>query len=251
MSKRKEKQRKNRSVAQSTRRRFQKKYLQYKSGKASNNIVHFKKLLNSIRFLKIVLYCRVSRCWQKKNGNLNDQEKYLRRKIRKYEKKYKVKIDIVAVFNEVASGGKNDRKWLIAAADTAKKLGVVLLAESTCRFIRNKDYHSSLNPDILPTIDEYEALVSATKGVTLATIMHPNATWKKVKAYHTKRGQRSKNKRGGRPKVNKSGYKKKRRLEELPIVLRLRKKGVSWGKIFALTKIPKTTSADWVKKYRK
>lgn len=219
--------------------------------KASDYIIHFKKLLASNHFIKLVLYCRVSRCWQKKKGNLREQKKYLKKWISYYEKKYGVKIIVVAIFVEVASGWSNDRKQLVMAAKKAKSHRAILLAESTCRFIRSRNYHPFLNSDILPTISEYESLVKATKGVKLATIMPPNTPWKKVKAYHTKRGQRSKNRRGGRPVIKNSGYKKQCRLDNLKPVLRLHSKSLSLGNISKKTGIPKSTVADWIRIYKK
>ena len=76
--------------------------------------------------------------------------------IRKYSRKYEVNIDVVAVFEETASGWNGDRKILMAAARTAKMCGAILVTESTCRFVRNKNYHSIENPDVLPTASEYE-----------------------------------------------------------------------------------------------
>ncbi|MHC4122478.1 MAG: recombinase family protein [Planctomycetota bacterium] len=246
-----------RKLAAITKSHLQKKYPRDKLGKASNYIVHFKKLIIQNSSLKVVLYYRVSRCWQKKNGNLNDQRKYLQGIIRQYEKKYGVKIDIVAEFNEVASGWKGDRKRLIAAARTAKMCGAVLVAESACRFIRNENYHSINRPYVLPTVSEYEALIDATKGVTLVTIMPPDTPWKKVKGYHAKRGQRSKNMFGGRPKGKYSGYMKDRREKHLKTVLRLYNKGYSvayivWKAKKATKKsIPRSTINDWIRKYNK
>lgn len=219
--------------------------------KASDYIIHFKKLFASNNSIKVVLYCRVSRCWQKHRGNLRGQRKYLKKWISHYEKKYGVKIVIVAVFCEVASGWSNGREKLIAASKEASKHGAVLLAESACRFIRNKKYHSFLNPDVLPIISEYESLIKATKGVKLTTILPPDTSWKKVKSYHTKRGQRSKNKFGGHPLTDKPGYKKQRRLENLNTVLDLHKKGCSLGNISKKTGIAKSTVADWIRIYKK
>ena len=245
------KSKRRKQLIEATKRRLREKYPLDEPDKASSYIVHFKKLVTQNRSLKVVLYCRVSRCQQKENGNLSDQQRYLRRILHKYERKYDVKIIIVAVFEEVASGWDGDRKVLIAAADKAKKTGAILVAESTCRYIRNENYHSYRNFNIVPTSHDYEALIDSTEGVTLATVMHPNKPWYKVKAYHTKRGQRSKNKFGGRPLKKYPGYMKDRRKKRLHKVLRLNKKGYSIADIVRKTKIPRSTINDWIRKYKK
>ena len=228
----------------------------YLKGQASNYIVHFKKLISIGRCLKVVLYCRVSRCQQNKNGNLKAQKKYLLKIIRWYRKKYNIKIHIVAIFEEVASGWRNDRTILEKAALMARDYNAVLVAESSCRFLRNRSYHSSDSPEALPNNREYYNLIKDTLDVTLATILPPNWPWKRVRTYQTKRGQRSKRKFGGRPKKSSPGYKKRRKEKWLPHVLRLYHK-----KHYKIAKIKRvlekntgerfawTTISDWVKNH--
>ena len=154
----------------------------HSTGRASNYIVHFENLLLTVRTLKVVLYLRVSRCQQRKNGNLKDQEKYLRKMIRWYEKKYHVKIDIVDRIKETASGWSYDKIELEKATIIADEYdAIVVLAESSDRFVRSKFYHSYKNPNVLPTVREYEVLKRETGGVTLATIVPPDRPWKKVR----------------------------------------------------------------------
>jgi hypothetical protein len=129
--------------------------------------------------------------------------------------------------------------------------GAILVAESTCRYIRNENYHPYYNSNILPISYHYEALKDATKGLTLATVMHPDTPWNKVKAYHAKRGQRCKKMFGGRPKVKYPGYIKDRREKSLQKVLRLNKKEYSVADIVRKTKIPRSTINDWIQKYNK
>ena len=153
------------------------------TGKASNYISRFKKLLLLSGFLKVVLYCRVSRCQQEENGNHKDQRRYMLRMIRRYEKKYRVRVKIIKIYYEVASGWDKDRPELIKAAQTAKKYDAVIVAESSCRFVRNRLFHSNKNPDVLPTTYDYEKLMKDGDGAILATIKKPDAPWKKVKSY--------------------------------------------------------------------
>jgi hypothetical protein len=48
-------------------------------------------------------------------------------------------------------------------------------------------------------------------GVTLATHLHPDASPSEVRSYQRKRGQRQKGHRGGRPRSNPPGHKKRLR----------------------------------------
>lgn len=191
----------------------------HSTGTASDYIVHFKKLAIQNRILKVILYLRVSRCQQRKNGNLADQERYLKRIIRYYEKKYHIKIEIVAVIKETASGWSYDKIELEKATIVADEYdAIVVLAESSDRFVRSRFYHSHKNPDVLPNVREYEALKRESGGVVLATIVSPN---KSSKSYQTKRGMHSKNKLGGRPCKKYAGYKKETRDKWRPVAQRL------------------------------
>lgn len=217
------------------------------TGKAGNYIVHFENLLLSRHSLKVVLYCRVSRCWQSENGNLKSQNVYLEKTIQRYRKKNDCNIHITTTFKEVASGWEDDRTRLIDAARTAKACNAVLVAESTCRFLRSARFHSNKKPGVLPTIYEYESLVNDTQGVTLATIMPPDTAWKDIKGFQAKRGQRSRNSHGGRPRDKYPGYKNDRRTKYLKQVLQYDQKGLSIADIVRKTNIPRSTISDWIK----
>ena len=195
----------------------------HSTGKASDYIVHFKKLFRSGQTLKVILYLRVSRCQQRKKGNLEDQKRYLLRIIRKYEKKYDVKIVIIGIIRETASGWSSDRIELEIAALKAEEPDAIVLAESSDRLMRNALYHSNKRPNVLPTVRDFEALRRDTGGVILATIVSPDRPWKKVRASQTKRGMRSKKQFGGRPCKKYPGYKKDLRDKWRPLAQRLSK----------------------------
>ncbi len=237
------KHQRKRTALEGVRRRLREKYPPAVPGKASNYITSLEELVRKRIPLKAALLGRVSACMQNHKGNLNDQLVSLRQAVEAYA------IPIVCEFKEVGSGWWHERERLDAAARRALDEGAVLLAESTDRFIRSIYYDSKRNPSAQPSVPEYEELRRATKGVTLVTILHPDTPWKEVRSYQSKRGQQTKGNKGGRPKINKAGYKKKSRLEKLSRVLRLRKKSASWGDINALTGVAKTTASDWVRKY--
>ena len=140
----------------------------------------------------VVLCCRVSRDKQNRDGNLDDQERYLRQTLEA------MGAVVVAVVRHVGPG--TDLGWLARAAKLAKKHGAVLVAESTSRFCRHPGYHSSEWPDAQARESDLEDLPYFTEGVPLATLLHPDATPAKEKAFQTNRGRQMKGRTGGRPK---------------------------------------------------
>jgi hypothetical protein len=253
MNRRKRKRRKKRLAEAKSRRRVREGYLpDSKAVKASEYLYHLKEYHKQHPDMRALIYPRVSSGAQGYNGNLDTYEKVLRRKLKK------LNIPVVGCYCEVSSGWiLNEDRWALAKAVKKarryirKGKPVVIISTSSDRFLRSRDFNTKTNPDVLPTEAEFEKLKKLTRNVPLGTLLHPDMPPRKVRSYQTKWGQKGKGNSGGRPKINKPGYKKKRRIQKLPRVLRLRKKGASWGKINALTGIPKTTAADWVKKYGK
>ncbi len=162
-----------------------------RAGTASDFISH---ALTSIKpGDQVIIWCRVSRCAQKCNGNLTDQEKNLRQKAEKF--------GAIVVETATYIGSGTDPYWLALPAEKAKKLGAKLFAESTDRFIRHAGYHSNENPDAQARDCELQDLSRWTQGVVLVTDCHPDATPRNVRSYQRKRGQYAKGRKGGRPKI--------------------------------------------------
>ncbi|MGD8785920.1 MAG: recombinase family protein [Phycisphaerales bacterium] len=233
----------------SARRRIELKYgKKSKPAKASNYLHHLKTYYKKHPDIEAIICCRVSACIQERSGNLDTQEKVLRKILKKHN------IPIVECYREVSSGWilDEDRGALVKAVKETKKhrgkKNIVIVATSSDRFLRN-EYFTTKNPDILPTVAEFEELKKLTCDVPLATLLHPDMSPKKARGYQSKWGQKVKGNKGGRPKKNKPGYKKQRRIKKLYRVLRFHNKGMSFGKIATLTGIPKPTVWYWVKKY--
>jgi hypothetical protein len=190
---------------------------------------------------KVVLWLRVSTHPQNRTGNLEDQEANLRLRM----------VELNAVVMDVVKheGSGCELFRLTKAAQIAAKYGAKLVAESTDRFIRHPGYHSKEYPDLQARDVDLKELPLWTDGVKLVTILDPEATPAEVRSYQSKRGQKLKNNRGGRPRVNKPDYKKRRRFEKLSRVIRLWECGTSYRKIEELTGVPKSTAKDWILKY--
>lgn len=194
----------------------------------------------------VILYLRDSARSQDYNKNLKNQERVLRRRLKKLD------IPVVDCFSEVISGWVTDhhRGALRQAVCKARKFKhAVILAASADRFLRSRDFHTKDNPDALPTKAEFEKLKKLICGVPLLTGIHPDMPWRKVRSYYTKWGQRTKGNKGGRPVEKRSGWTIKRREKKLPRVRKLLKRGKNVTEIAGKLQIPRSTVDDWVKNY--
>ena len=187
---------------------------------------------------KVVLVCRVSRRHQSDRGNLKNQEANLRRAAES------VGAIVVLVIRYVGSGV--NPWWVERAAMFAQQHGAILLAESTDRFIRPLDYHSKRNPHAKPTRMDLDDLRFYAAGAPLVTLCEPNAELAEVRSLHSKRGQRSKGRKGGRPRSRTPGYLKQRRTALIDRVKRLRRRGRSLRAIARKTGVPFNTVHRWI-----
>ena len=216
-----------------------------KPAKASNYLYRLKRYHLKYPDMVVILYLRVSARSQDHNGNLLNQEMVLRRKLKK------LGILVVDCFREVCSGWVTDHHRGVLRLAVRKALqfkNAVILAVSADRFLRNKDFHTKNNRDVLPTIAEFEKLNKLTNGVPLVTYLHPNMPWKKVRGFQSKWGQRAKGNKGGRPRKRIPGYKKQRRVQRRDEVLWLHEQGKNLSEIAAKTGIARSTIKGWIQK---
>lgn len=210
---------------------------------ASNYFHHLSEYIRQHPNLKVVIYCRVSACMQQYNDNPKNHERVLRRKHKK------LNFPIIGCYHEVSSGWVLDdrRTAFIEAVQKAKETNAVIVTTSSDRYLRNRDYKTT-TPDILPTKDEYEQLKKLTGDVPLLTLLHPDMPPMEVRSYQSKWGQKTKRNKGGRPRKKISGYKKLERVEKLPTVLRLHKKGWKVSKIAFKTGLKQDRIRAWIDK---
>jgi hypothetical protein len=216
-----------------------------KPAKASKYLHHLKEYYKEHPDMQAIIYCRVSACMQEYNHNLDNHEVVLRRKLKK------INVPVIGCFREISSGWILDADKRGALKDAVEKAkqnrNTVVVTTSSDRFLRNRDF-TTKKPDLLPTKAEFEKLRKLTCNVQLLTLLHPDMPPKKVRSYQTKWGRRVKGNKGGRPKINKPGYKKKRRLEKLPIVRQLSREGKTLAQISAqMPDVPKVTIWYWLK----
>lgn len=214
-------------------------------GRASDHIVHFESRPD-LHGRRVILFCRVSGRTQKKRKNLADQEAFLWRYA-------EASCPIADEVFFVGSGWVNSHEFYTEAypvhftrvVAAAKELDAFLLAESTCRFIRPYGYHSRRNPDATATRFDLERLMEMAAGVTLATVLPPDAPPEAVRRAQTKRGQEAKGNVGGCPKKTSAGETTRRREEKKPRVLELANQ-MSPRKIGKCLGVPHTTVCRWL-----
>ena len=193
--------------------------------------------------MKAIVYGRVSGRTQDRNHNLETHERQTRRILRI------LGIPIVGSCTEVSCGRILDkrRKGLLKAVRKAKKAPTrVIVSTSADRYLRNM-YYTTDEPDLLPTVAEFEKLKALTGGVPLLTLLPPDMSARKVRGIQSRWGQRAKGKKGGRPKA--PGYKKRQRQKNLGLVLQLHRQGTNCSGIAYATDTPWSTVKRWVVKY--
>ena len=161
------------------------------AGKASDYIMHATEEIRPGN--RVVLWCRVSGHVQEKNHNLDDSELWLRK--RAGEK------GAIVVGVDRHTGPGWDAKSLCKVTTMARCLGAkIILAESTDRLIRNPLY-SKDRQNLQARDADLREMQTCTKGIIIATDLHPDATPEQVRSYQRRRGQQMKNNCGGRPKT--------------------------------------------------
>jgi hypothetical protein len=209
----------------------------YITGKASRVIRPF----NLKPGTRVLILARKS--GRERGNNLCDQEANLREIVDDENAK------VVGTF---AYKGSGFDPLVGAAAIRAKRLGAdVILAETTDRFVRNHSYHSSKRPALQATDRELASMARDAEGVPLMTHLHPDASPSEVRSYQSKRGQRYKRRKGGRPENRTAGYKKRRQEKKLGLVLWLHRHGWSRRRIAAkpMVSVPKSTVDEWIQRY--
>jgi DNA invertase Pin-like site-specific DNA recombinase len=144
----------------------------------------------------VVLYCRVSGRTQRRKANAADQEAGLRRALAALD----LPVLNCCIDNGVSGWRFDEQQGLSAAIEAARSSGprTIVLAESTGRYRRHKDYDGTKTE--VPTVADFEDLMRRANGVLLATLLQPDAPFEEVRQFETVRGQREKQNQGGRPR---------------------------------------------------
>ncbi len=147
---------------------------------------------------KVRLWCRVSSGAQDASGNNTDQEADMRAAV---EARGGSVVDVDAYAGRISDADAS----LYEVANRADREGSVLLAECTSRFARHADYHPKHRPHLVAGASALRNLRWICGEVPLVTLLDPDATWKEERSHQSKRGQRRKKRRGGRPHRPKPG----------------------------------------------
>lgn len=151
---------------------------------------------------------------------------------------------VVEIIQHIGNG--SDCIGLKKAIMTAKKLKAILLVESVGRLVRNRSYHPVHYPHLLPEKGQFDEIRSIAPNVQIMSGLDPSAAPQEIRSNETKRGQKAKGNKGGRPKKNKPGYKKKIREEKLGAAIKCREEGYSLSAISRKLEVKKSTIQYWM-----
>lgn len=190
----------------------------------------------------VVLHCRSSREQQKYKGNLDDQVKSCTDEI------VRRKLPIYFTQAVVCSGWKPE-EYIPSIVQKAKECNGVIVAETIDRLMRPMDYHSVTNPEAFLNDWMLGKLEKLLDGVPTFTLQNPNATPGENRSQQTKRGQKEKGNKGGRP-MRRDNFRK----VWIPWILDLHESGLSIREIqkqlefMSQELIPIPTIHRWLKK---
>jgi hypothetical protein len=209
------------------------------TGTASDVICEFDEIRDGS---KVVIACRVSH--RENKSHLKDQERRLRGELESAGGK------VVGVVRRVHSGWKPE--WLHVAVEIAKQHDAVILAESTSRLIRHRNWKTTKECwTIQPSHRNLQALESVADGVKLVTLLHPDASPSEERSCHTKRTGKAGRPRGRSRKKDAYAFTRTRFLVALQS--RWRRDGrESFSDRHIARKIgrPRSTVRDWISEIR-
>lgn len=193
-----------------------------------------------------VVYMRVSTWEQRNEGGLKRRVKRLRRYLRGKDMPCPQK----RCFSELAdSRSLRKRPKLLRAIEMARKMQVEhpnavvpVVTDTRNRFVRGRHYNGQANTDP-PSHAQLKRLARIARGVVLATVLPPDASFKDVRQFEMM-GEAMKRLRKRKPNP---GCKKERRERLMPEARRLHKGGASLRQISKLIGVPTSTVGDWVR----
>lgn len=202
------------------------------------------------RPLLVILYDRESR--QSHARNMIDRRSIFIKLLKKWCKQYGVRFRIVKIVNEVGNARSDfleERGKLIKTIKFAKANDCVIIAPSVDRFVR-PDMFSRSEQFVPLLIRDGKRFETMLDGVTVITAIPPGTDKRVARGILTKWGQRSKGKKGGRPKATMSL--KERREKFRPLARKIRRRGVSYNNICVALAwrggyIPRSTVVRWTK----
>lgn len=151
---------------------------------------------------RTIVAARVSTRQQHRRRNLDNQVALLQQKLRH------IGHEPLGPIVWTGSGWVTETgEWIDSLVEFAvENHATKVIAESSCRWIRHWNYHSTKRPGVLPTVAEYDRLFESISSLSLYTYLDPDLPWHRVRAHQTRRGMQAKDKKGGRPRAWKTGY---------------------------------------------
>lgn len=193
----------------------------------------------------VVLYCRVSGRKQDLDSQLKGSRHFVADR----------GIRVARSHGETAKGrflDPQERPALHAALSDARRRGVPLVVPCSSRIVRNSDYDAYRQPDLKPTVAEFEQFAKLADGITVLTLSDPDASCPDDEAFLRKLTADATGRPVGRPRKRAPGFRKDRRDRLRARVRALRRQGLSLRKIAdVLTRegfrVTHTAVANWLK----
>lgn len=217
-----------------------------KPSEASSLIRHLDDL--DAKSLLTIVYMRVSTKEQRRRCNLKNRYRTLVRDLRQRG------VQRCGYFTEVRSGSSlRKRPALRQALEAARQLQaqnpdavVAIVSDTRNRFVRGALYNGRASTDE-PSPGQWARLRRMAHGVTLATMLPPNATFSKVREHEVHIATRA-GKRVGRPPKPPVVHKKGRREELLTEIRGIHDLGeTSLRQLARRYDVPKSTICRWLK----
>lgn len=143
-------------------------------------------------------------------------------------------VKVVHAFGDKGKDGKSldpaERAALFRALDAARMRGIPLVAPAFSRFLRAADYDAVYAPKVRPSVEELEAFLELTKGVTLAVLTDPDADPAQDETFLRAMKAKVKRRQVGRPSENKM-ERKRRKKDWFDWARARRKEGMTYEEI--------------------
>jgi hypothetical protein len=132
-----------------------------------------------------------------------------------------------------------ERAVLRWAVEFAAARNCPVVAETSDRLLRSSRYRCDTAPHAVPSVFEFFRFAAHCRRVRLATILHPDTTWRRVRAHQTSRGM----------KITpcKAGDKKAWRMEIRPRVIERALSGDSDRLIAEEEGVPRSNVQRWLR----
>jgi hypothetical protein len=129
---------------------------------------------------------------------------------------------------KVDTEDRYELSYLHLAVEAAKECGGCILMESVSRALRSREYEKD-NQQAVPDEKDRRHLGDILQGTPVYFLVDPGASPAEERSEQIKRGQRGKNRKGGRPRKKPVGWRAKRKRWEVKWVVKCARRHPEWS----------------------